>query len=71
MIIDDFNHYACFSEELDKNFEYGLLTFSNIPPTPNSEESWKIVRVICCKCSFIINNTILHDIMFKPYKVKV
>jgi hypothetical protein len=46
MLIDDFNHYASFSEELDKNFEYELLSFSNEPPIAYGEHSWKIVRII-------------------------
>jgi hypothetical protein len=46
LLIDDFNHYASFSEELDKNFEYELLSFSNEPPVAYGEHSWKIVRII-------------------------
>lgn len=46
ILVDDFNHYASFSEELDKNFEYELLSFSNEPFVPYGEHSWKIVKVI-------------------------
>ena len=45
ILIDDFNHYACFSEELDKNFEYELLSFSDEPFVPYGEHSWKIVKI--------------------------
>ena len=47
-MIDDFNHYKCFSDELDKNFEYELLSFSDEPPLPGNK-SWKIVRIIAAK----------------------
>ena len=46
LLIDDFNHYKCFSDELDKNFNYELLSFSNEPFVPYGEHSWKIVRII-------------------------
>lgn len=45
ILIDDFNHYSSFGEQLDKHFEYELLSFSNEPFVPNGEHSWKIVRV--------------------------
>ena len=45
ILIDYFNHYSSFGEELDKHFEYELLSFSNEPFVPNGEHSWKIVRV--------------------------
>ena len=46
ILIDDFNHYKCFSDELDKNFNYELLSFSDEPFVPNGEHSWKIVKII-------------------------
>jgi len=46
ILIDDFNHYKCFSDELDKNFNYELLSFSDEPFVPYGEHSWKIVRII-------------------------
>lgn len=45
ILVDDFNHYQCFSDELDRNFEYELLSFSDEPFVPDGEHSWKIVRV--------------------------
>jgi predicted O-methyltransferase YrrM len=45
ILVDDFNHYSCFSEELDNNFEYTLLSYSDIPFVPYGEHSWKIVKV--------------------------
>jgi len=45
ILVDDFNHYSSFGEELDKHFEYELLSFSNEPFVPNGEHSWKIVRI--------------------------
>ena len=48
ILVDDFNHYKCFSEELDKNFKYELLSHSDEPFVPYGEHSWKIVRVIEC-----------------------
>ena len=46
IIIDDFNHYVSFSEELDKNFEYETLDHVDTPFVPYGEHSWKIVKVI-------------------------
>ena len=45
ILIDDFNHYSSFGEELDKTFEYELLSFSDEPFVPYGEHSWKIVKV--------------------------
>ncbi len=45
ILVDDFNHFACFSEELDKNFDYDVLSYSNEPFVVYGEHSWKIVRV--------------------------
>jgi hypothetical protein len=49
LLVDDFNHYACFSEELDRNFNYELLSYSNEPFVAYGEHSWKIVRIINVK----------------------
>ena len=49
VLIDDFNHYKCFSEELDINFNYELLSFSDEPFVPYGEHSWKIVKIISIK----------------------
>jgi hypothetical protein len=46
ILIDDFNHYTSFGEELDKNFEYELLSFNDEPFVPYGEHSWKIVKVL-------------------------
>lgn len=45
ILVDDFNHYESFGEELDKHFDYELLSFSDEPFKPYGEHSWKIVRV--------------------------
>ena len=45
ILIDDFNHYNSFGEELDLNFEYDLLSFSDEIFVPNGEHSWKIVKI--------------------------
>ncbi len=45
LLIDDFNHYESFGTELDKNFKYELLSFSNEPFVPFGEHSWKIVSI--------------------------
>jgi len=49
LLVDDFNHFPCFSEELDRNFNYELLSYSNEPPGAWCEHSWKIVRIINAK----------------------
>ncbi len=45
ILVDDFNHYDSFGEELDKHFDYELLSFSNEPFKEYGEHSWKIVRI--------------------------
>jgi len=45
ILIDDFNHYGEFGEELDLNFEYDLLSFSDEKFVPYGEHSWKIVKI--------------------------
>lgn len=45
LLIDDFNHYKSFSTELDKNFLYTVLSFSDEPFVPYGEHSWKIVSI--------------------------
>jgi predicted O-methyltransferase YrrM len=49
LLVDDFNHYKSFSDELDKNFIYELLSFSDEPFVVNGEHSWKIVKIISSK----------------------
>jgi len=45
ILIDDFNHFESFGEELDKHYEYEVLSFNNDPPIPGKGKSWKIVKV--------------------------
>lgn len=45
ILVDDFNHYACFSEELDRNFSYDVLSHHEEPFVAYGEHSWKIVKV--------------------------
>lgn len=45
ILVDDFNHYKSFGEELDNNYEYELLSYSDIPFVQYGEHSWKIVKV--------------------------
>ena len=49
ILIDDFNHFACFSEELDKHFNYELLSYHDEPFVAYGEHSWKIVKVLSLK----------------------
>jgi predicted O-methyltransferase YrrM len=47
ILIDDFNHFQSFSDELDRNFNYEVLDhYDEGPYIANAEHSWKIVRVI-------------------------
>ena len=45
ILVDDFNHFYSFGEELDKNYEYEILSYLNIPFLSYGEHSWKIVKV--------------------------
>jgi UDP-N-acetylglucosamine 2-epimerase (non-hydrolysing) len=60
VLIDDFNHYASFGEELDKHFDYELLSFSNEPFKPYGEHSWKIVRITTQYMFGIVDNSPRH-----------
>ena len=46
ILIDDFNHYKCFSDELDRNFNYELLNLHDEPFVAYGEHSWKIAKII-------------------------
>jgi predicted O-methyltransferase YrrM len=46
LLVDDFNHYQCFSDELDKNFKYEILSFHDEPFVAYGEHSWKIVNIL-------------------------
>jgi hypothetical protein len=46
ILVDDFNHFASFRQELDKNFQYETLDHFEIPFVAWGEHSWKIVKVI-------------------------
>jgi hypothetical protein len=47
ILVDDFNHFQSFGEELDRNFEYELLDhYDEGPYIAYGEHSWKIVKVI-------------------------
>lgn len=46
LLVDDFNHYQCFSDELDKNFKYEVLSFHDEPFVAYGEHSWKIVKIL-------------------------
>jgi len=45
IVVDDFNHFFSFGEELDKNYDYEILSYLNIPFVASGEHSWKIVKV--------------------------
>uniref|UniRef100_A0A6C0KPD1 Methyltransferase n=1 Tax=viral metagenome TaxID=1070528 RepID=A0A6C0KPD1_9ZZZZ len=49
LLVDDFNHYACFGEELDRNFHYEILSYHDEPFVAYGEHSWKIVRILSLK----------------------
>lgn len=49
ILVDDFNHYQAFSDELDRNFEYELLEYHDEPFVAYGEHSWKIVKVLRTK----------------------
>jgi hypothetical protein len=49
LLIDDFNHYKEFKEQLDYNFEYKILSLSDVKFVPNGEHSWILVTNIMAK----------------------
>ena len=60
ILIDDFNHYKCFSDELDRNFNYELLSFSDEPFVPYGEHSWKIVKIINTRIRLLYIQSTAH-----------
>ncbi len=49
ILIDDYNHYKEFEEELNRNFNYKILSASDVPFAPNGEHSWRILTDITIK----------------------
>lgn len=49
ILIDDYNHYIEFENELNNNFNYTILSKSDIPFAPNGEHSWRIITNITLK----------------------
>lgn len=49
LLVDDFNHFQSFSDELDRNFHYEVLEHHDEPFVAYGEHSWKIVRIIHVK----------------------
>jgi hypothetical protein len=60
ILVDDFNHYKCFSDELDRNFNYELLSFSDEPFVPYGEHSWKIVKIINTRIRLLYIQSTAH-----------
>ena len=51
MLIDDYNHYTEFETELNRNYNYTILSLSDEPFKPNGEHSWRIITNITLKDS--------------------
>jgi UDP-N-acetylglucosamine 2-epimerase (non-hydrolysing) len=66
ILVDDFNHYESFGEELDKHFDYELLSFSNEPFQPYGEHSWKIVRIKKQTTTAVVYGTRPEFLKLKP-----
>jgi hypothetical protein len=49
LLIDDYKHYKEFEDELNKNFDYLILSRSDVPFVPNGEHSWRILTNITLK----------------------
>ena len=64
ILIDDFNHYKCFSEELDKNFEYETLSYNDEPFIPNGEHSWKIIKITGVRAKKVKDNFEIAEFRF-------
>jgi hypothetical protein len=46
MLIDDYNHFPEFETELNKHFNYTVLSLSDEPFRPYGEHSWRIITNI-------------------------
>ena len=66
ILVDDFNHYESFGEELDKHFDYELLSFSNEPFKPYGEHPWKIVRIKKQTTTAVVYGTRPEFLKLKP-----
>lgn len=49
MLIDDYNHYTEFETELNRNYNYTILSLSDEPFRPYGEHSWRIITNITLK----------------------
>jgi hypothetical protein len=49
MLIDDYNHYTEFETELNRNYNYTILSLSDEPFKPYGEHSWRIITNITLK----------------------
>lgn len=49
MLIDDYNHYNEFETELNRNYNYTILSLSDEPFRPYGEHSWRIITNITLK----------------------
>ena len=49
ILVDDFNHYKEFKEQLDYNFDYKILSLSDVKFVPYGEHSWILVTNIIPK----------------------
>lgn len=70
VLVDDFNHFQSFSDELDANFEYETLSLQIQPILPGNK-SWKIVKIIATKCiSPLDNKNSVQHLEFFKNKIK-
>jgi hypothetical protein len=49
MLIDDYNHYTEFETELNRNYNYTILSLSDEPFKLYGEHSWRIITNITLK----------------------
>jgi len=49
MLIDDYNHYLEFENELNKNYTYTILSKSDAKFVPYGEHSWRIITDLILK----------------------
>ena len=70
ILIDDFNHFQSFSDELDANFEYETLSLQIQPILPGNK-SWKIVKITGLKyIDPLVNKDSVEHLAFFKNKIK-
>lgn len=66
ILIDDYNHYIEFENALNTNFNYRILSRSDVPFVPNGEHSWRIITDVTVK-EQVSDITVILNLYKRPH----